>query len=158
MNRLAQTHFTHYRRIQLVILQSSYHHSGEYFLSLQYHKQICPLSPLLLLTRIVLSQKRKPFIQRVPLPPLSHSQTSLLLCKSISNSLFLSHAILTPTPNRRFHFTQQLLLSFIIITLSILTDISHVMLPSISSRLFSHFIVIAEINPNTSYTNNHNQY
>ena len=66
--------------------------------------------------------------------------------------------ILTPTPNRRFHFTQQLLLSFIIITLSILTDISHVMLPSISSRLFSHFIVIAEINPNTSYTNNHNQY
>ena len=66
--------------------------------------------------------------------------------------------ILTPTPNRRFHFTQQLLLSLLTITLSILTSISHVMLPSIPSRLFSHFIVIAEINPNPPYTNSHNHY
>ena len=42
--------------------------------------------------------------------------------------------ILIPTPNRRFHFTQQLLFSFLIITLSILTGISHVMLSSIPSR------------------------
>ena len=42
--------------------------------------------------------------------------------------------ILIPTPNRRFHFTQQLLLSFLIITLSIITGILHVMLSSIPSR------------------------
>ena len=55
-----------------------------------------------------------------------------------------------PTPNRRFHFALQFLLSFLIMTLSILTGISHVMLSSIPSSQFSHFIVIPEIKTNAS--------
>ena len=63
-----------------------------------------------------------------------------------------------PTPNRRFHFTQQLLSSFLIVTLSILTSLSHVMLLSIPSNQFSHYVVIPEINPSTSYASKHNHY
>ena len=64
--------------------------------------------------------------------------------------------ILIPTPNRRFHFTQQLLLSFLITTIAILTGISHVMLSSDFPFQLSHFIVIPDINPNTIYASSYN--
>ena len=54
----------------MVIRESSSHHSGEYFPSFCPHKQTCPLSLLLLLTWNTLSNTRKPFTSRVPLPSL----------------------------------------------------------------------------------------
>ena len=93
MNRLAQTRITHDSRERLYILLSSFHHTGGYYPLLFPHQQTCPLSLLWLLTRDMLSNTRKPFTSRVPLPPLPHSQTSLPLSNSIFSSLFLPHTI-----------------------------------------------------------------
>ena len=111
MNRLAQTHYTHYSRgLQQYILQPSFHHSGGYFLSLYPHQQTCPLSPLLL--SVMLSNARKPFTRRVPSPSSpSFLDITPALQQYLSSPLSFTHDSPSILSKRTIHTSQHSLSS-----------------------------------------------